>query len=438
MTGMRGISGWRVPSFGRSSNLDRMARRVFYKILAKFRLGRLHIVEGNKHQTVGFVSDAHDIEATIFIKNPRFYRNLLVSGSGGAAESFSLSHWSTDNLTDVLRILLLNFSKLQRSHKEWSKLSAPAIRLLNLTRHTVENSNKQTLLNSQISSERLDTLIYDQAQFHTCGIFSRPNATLAEAVSAAYERLCRKLRLQAENEVLVIGRAVDGFANHAATRYGCHIDAAISDGKQNHSTRWGPKAENVNERVCFVQKDFRQLNGWYDILVAIEPTSSTSRPVRDTFFKECSRLLKDDGALAIQTVLRTEMSCSQYFDGMDSAGPFGHPNSCYPSLTDISRSIESNTDLRLIHFEDLTPHYAVSMKRWREHLYSNVNRARESGISERILRRRAFDLCFGEAAFAERILGCAQMIFAKSLSRRKPILPPLASKFGVILQKTKK
>jgi hypothetical protein len=58
-------------------------------------------------------------------------------------ESFVFNNWSADNLTDALRIFLLNWSMLEQSHKEWKKLSAPALRLLNLTRQTIENHKKQ-------------------------------------------------------------------------------------------------------------------------------------------------------------------------------------------------------------------------------------------------------------------------------------------------------
>ena len=107
-----------------------------------------------------------------------------------------------------------------------------------------------------------------------------------------------------------------------------------------------------------------------------------------------------------------------------------------PSLTAISQATDRNSDLRPVRLEDITPHYALTM-RGRQRYYANVNRARELGISENILRQWAFCLCYGEAGFAERYFGSVQMIFAKSLSRHNPILPPLASKFGVILQRKK-
>jgi cyclopropane-fatty-acyl-phospholipid synthase len=236
---------------------------------------------------------------------------------------------------------------------------------------------------------------------------------------------------------LEIGSALGGFAHHAATRYGCNVDVTYADGNRAQPSCRRVTADDVNGRMRLIQTDYRQLKGRYNKVVAIENISSMGRPIRDSFFKECNRLLKDDGVMGLQTVLRTETS-SRWFSGeTDIAGPFMQPSGCFPSLSDLSRSIETNTDLRLIHLEDITPHYAVTTKRWREQLYANVDRVRDKGISEHILRRWAFGLCFEEAAFAERHFGCAQMIFAKSHSRHHPILPPLASKFGVILQKRK-
>ena len=437
MTGMRNFSGWRLPNLIGSSNLDRMARRVFHKILKRFHFGRLHLVEGNERYTVDCLSDTQNIEATIYIKHPRFYRNVLVAGFSGAGESFAHGHWSADNLTDTLRIFLLNWSMLEQSYKEWNKLSAPAVRLLNITRQKIENSKKQVSLVNKVSDEELDALIHKATQSYSCGIFSRHNTTLAEAVSAAHERICRKLRLKVEDNVLEICNARGGFSNHAATRYGCQVDAVILSAIKEQASRREPWANKGCDRVRFVLKDYRRIKGRYDKLVIIENISSMNRTIRDCFLKECNRLLKADGVLALQTVLRTETACRRFFDVMNGTGNFMPLGGCFPSLTDISQSIESNTDLRLIHLEDLTPHYAVTMKRWREQLYANVDRARDAGISEYVLRRRAFDLCFGEAAFGERLLGCAQMIYAKSQSRHMPILPPLASKFGVILQKRK-
>jgi len=437
MTGMSAFSGWRMPGLGKPAHFDRLARRVFLGVVSRLQLGRLNLVEGHHRRTVGRRTDTCPIEATIFVKTPRFYRHVLAAGSVGAGEAFAHGLWSADNLTDALRILLLNRMMFAQTHREWHRYASPARRLLHFTRQTVDNNKSSTNPVAKEPGDKFYSLFLDDNWCHSCGIFRRPDTPLSEAASAAYERLCRKLRLRAEDAVMEIGSAWGGFAIHAAIRYGCRVVAAVESDTQIQTAQQRVQAAGVADRVQIVYRDIRQLSGRFDKLVAVEAISSIDRRYRDAFFQVCNRLLKNDGIMALQTVTRSNHFCDRNIPTIDAAGPFIQPNGCLPSLTTISRTVDRNTDLRLVHLEDITPHYAVTLRRWRERFYANVDRARDLGISEHCLRRWAYYLCYGEAGFAERQLGSAQMIFAKSLSRHNPILPPLASKFGVILQKRK-
>jgi cyclopropane-fatty-acyl-phospholipid synthase len=437
MTGMSAFSGWGMPGFGRPAHRDRLARRVFLNALSRFRLGRLNLVEGHKRLTVGRRTDDCSIEATIFVKTPRFYRYVIVAGSVGAAESFALGHWSADNLTDALRIVLLNRMVFEQTHRKWRRYSALAHSLLHVTRQAIDVSKRYDTPSQGELDDEFYPLFLDVGCGRSCGIFSQPDTTLAEAVSAAYERLCRKLRLRADDEVLEIGSSWGGFAIHAASRYDCRIVAAVEFERQIQPARQRVQAAGVADRVRIVPKNVRQPSGRFDKLVSIETIESMDRRYRDIFFQDCSRLLKENGMMALQAVTKSDHVCDRRPHNVDFAGPFIHPGGCLPSLTAISQSTDRNTDLRTVHLEDITPHHALTMRRWREGFYANVNRARARGISENVLRRWAFCLCYGEAGFVERYFGSVQMIFAKSLSRHNPILPPLASKFGVILQRKK-
>lgn len=437
MTGMSVYSGWGIPGSGRPAHRDRLARRVFFGVISRVRWGRLNLVEGNKRLTVGRRTDTCPIEATIFVKTPRFYTHVLTAGSAGAGESFALGQWSADTLTDALRIVLLNQTVFDQTHRQWRRFSVPLRSLLHFTRRVTDSNKSNNSLLPYKPGDEFTALFLDDSYCHSCGIFTRPDTTLSEATAAAYERLCRKLRLQADDAVLEIGSAWGGFAIHAASRYGCRIVAAVESDSQIQTARQRVQAAGVADRVKIVPKDFRQLKGRFDKLVSIETIESIGRRYRDIFFHFCSRLLKNNGMMALQAVTKSEYAGDRRPYDTESAGPFIHPKDGLPSLTAISQATDRNSDLRPVHLEDITPHYALTMRRWRERYYANVNRARELGISEIVLRQLAFYLCCGEAGFAERYFGSVQMIFAKSLSRHNPILPPLASKFGVILQRKK-
>jgi len=42
------------------------------------------------------------------------------------------------------------------------------------------------------------------------------------------------------------------------------------------------------------------------------------------------------------------------------------PNGCLPSQQVMAREIARRTDMTTVHLEDLTPHYALTLKRWHE------------------------------------------------------------------------
>jgi cyclopropane-fatty-acyl-phospholipid synthase len=83
------------------------------------------------------------------------------------------------------------------------------------------------------------------------------------------------------------------------------------------------------------------------------------------------------------------------------------------------------TDLRLFHLEDITPHYAQTLRHWRERFLGNEDAVRRLGFDEPFLRMWEYYLAYCEGGFAERYLGCVHMLFTKPDSRRAPILPPL-------------
>ena len=71
------------------------------------------------------------------------------------------------------------------------------------------------------------------------------------------------------------------------------------------------------------------------------------------------------------------------------------------------------TDLRLVHLEDITPHYAETLRRWRERFLTNWPAIEALGHDEGFRRLWQFYFSYCEGGFAESILGDVQLIFAK-------------------------
>jgi cyclopropane-fatty-acyl-phospholipid synthase len=101
------------------------------------------------------------------------------------------------------------------------------------------------------------------------------------------------------------------------------------------------------------------------------------------------------------------------------------PGTCIPSIAAICAAVADKSDLRLFHLEDITPHYATTLRFWRHRFLAKVDEVKRLGYSDTFVRMWEFYLCYCEAGFAERYLGDVQMLLTKPRSRRASLLPGL-------------
>ena len=72
--------------------------------------------------------------------------------------------------------------------------------------------------------------------------------------------------------------------------------------------------------------------------------------------------------------------------------------------------------MRMLHTEDMTPHYATTLNHWKRKFLSRLDEVRSLGYDERLIRLWNFYLSYCEAAFEERRVHCVQTMFGKPKS----------------------
>jgi cyclopropane-fatty-acyl-phospholipid synthase len=186
------------------------------------------------------------------------------------------------------------------------------------------------------------------------------------------------------------------------------------------------RSAGVGDRVQVFFKDYRDLKGRFDKLVSIEMIEAVGHHYLETFFRSCSNLLTERGLMALQAITIADHVFEKHKKEVDFIKRYIFPGSCIPSVTAMGDAVASATDLRLVHLEDITPHYARTLRTWRERFFENIRQVRALGYSETFIRMWEFYLCYCEAGFQERYLGDVQMLFAKPLWRGEPLLPSLS------------
>lgn len=403
-------------------------KKMLFAMFRDLRFGRLTINNCGKLYEFGETGGNAGISASAAIHNPLFYLDILFKGSLGAAESYMKGYWSTGNLTDVVRLFAVNADLLNRKlDSGWSRVGAPVMQLYHRLRKNTRRGSRRNIVAHYDLSNEFFQLFLDDTMGYSCGIFEKPDSSLREAQIAKYDRLCRKLALTGDDHVIEIGGGWGGFARHAAREYGCRVTTTTISENQYQYMQELFSRSGLADRVNVLKKDYRELTGTFDKLVSIEMIEAVGHHYLDTFFGRCCCLLKENGLMALQAITLPDREFKRHKYSVDFIKRYIFPGSCIPSVAAITGSIAKKTDLRLVHFEDITPHYATTLRLWRERFFGNLDKVRKMGFSDSFIRMWEFYLASCEAGFQERYNGDVQMIFCRPHCRHEPILPPLST-----------
>lgn len=416
----RHAPGTRIVPVGLAGMLVGIARRAVFSNLRKLERGAITVIEGNDRHVFGREGG---LAATIMVHDPAFYTDMAFGGSIGAGEAFMAGFWSADDLTTLVRIIVLNRKVLLDMEGGLSKITAPVHRFFHALRRNTRNGSRRNITAHYDLGNDFYSLWLDDTMTYSCNIFERADSTLDEAVIAKYDRICRKLALKPDDHLLEIGTGWGGFAIHAARNYGCRVTTTTISRQQHDWARERIAEAGVSDSVRLLFEDYRDLKGRFDKLVSIEMIEAVGHQFLDTYFSTCSGLLKDDGMMALQAITITDQVYDAHVRSPDFIIHYIFPGGFIPSINALIRSVAKATDLKLFHLEDITPHYARTLRCWRDRFFANIDAVRKLGYPETFIRMWEYYLCYCEAGFRERYIGDAQMIFIKPGTRPEDILP---------------
>ncbi len=109
----------------------------------------------------------------------------------------------------------------------------------------------------------------DREMLYTCAYFPSPDATLEDAQIAKMERVCRKLNLRPGERVIEAGCGWGSLALFMAKQYGVSVRAFNVSSEQIAYARARAKEGGLAGQVEFVEDDYRNVRGQYDVFVSV-------------------------------------------------------------------------------------------------------------------------------------------------------------------------
>lgn len=409
------------PAEARRSKPDawtRFARRLVEVQLEKLTRGEVTLIDGDQVSRCG---QASDLAAAVEVRDPEFYSDVAFGGSLGAAESYIRGRWSADDLTALIRIFARNLDVADQMEQGWARLAAPAARWFHKLRSNTKSGSRRNIEAHYDLGNDLFQLFLDPTMNYSAGIFETPETTLEQASVAKMDRLCRKLELAADDHLLEIGTGWGAMAMHAAREYGCRVTTTTISKEQHRLATERIAAAGLDDRITVLLSDYRDLTGTYSKIASVEMIEAVGHDFLESYFGQCGRLLASDGLLAVQGITMAEHRYDRYRREVDFIQRYVFPGSCLPSVAAMCQAAGNASDLRPAHLEDMTPHYAETLRRWRVNFFANVDQVRNLGYSDEFIRLWDYYLCYCEAGFDEGTCGSVQLVWAKPARRRDTV-----------------
>jgi cyclopropane-fatty-acyl-phospholipid synthase len=401
---------------GRSS--ARLSRALLLRALTQLQHGQINLLDAAREYRFGRKTERCALSVTVRVLNHLFYRHAALGGSVGAGEAYIRGYWSCDDLTALIRIMVVNRGALARMDSGWARVQRPLARALHWLHRNSRRGSARNIAAHYDLGNQLYELMLDPTMAYSCGIFATEDATLEQASIAKFDAVCRKLALTPSDHLLEIGTGWGGLALYAAQHYGCRVTTTTISRQQFDYARERIARAGLSSRVTLLFEDYRDLSGRYDKLASIEMIEAVGARYLETFFGRCSELLAAHGAMLLQAITIQDQLYAEALHSVDYIQRYIFPGSFIPSLTAMMQALCRATDLKLFHLEDIGPHYARTLSLWRRNFTAHLNEVRRLGYPDSFIRMWEFYLCYCEGGFAERQLGDVQMLLTKPACRR--------------------
>jgi cyclopropane-fatty-acyl-phospholipid synthase len=393
-----------------------IARAVFARAVARLPL-RVRRPDGT---TTGGGGPADPV---MILRRPReFYRRFGASGLIGFGESYLAGDWDAadqtgNDLTALLTVLAEHAAELV---PPWLQ----RLRMLAVRRQphgdlqTVTGARRNIGRHYDLSND-LFALFLDETMTYSSAIFTDPEGAtdlagahiLAEAQRRKIDRLLDRAGVGRGCRVLEIGTGWGELAIRAARRGATVRSITISHEQAEFATRRvaaAGLAGQVHIELC----DYRDVAGQFDAICSVEMLEAVGERYWNTFFAALDQHLAPGGRVGLQTITMPHDRMLATRNTYTWIQKYIFPGGLLPSVTAIGDSL-SRTRLRIVKREDYGPHYAQTLRIWREQFGAHADEVARLGFDEVFRRMWNFYLSYSEAGFLAGYIDVSQLTLAR-------------------------
>jgi len=375
-----------------------LSARIFFGLLRRIRVGHLVLITPDGGRYV-FGDPLMQPAARLAIHDWRACRAILRAGDIGFAQAYREQWLDTPDPCALLRLAIRNEAALARTvaggvvAQCWHNLRH---RLrLNTRAGSRRNIHAHYDIGNAFYALWLDpTWTYSSAWFDGDDALS-----LEAAQDRKYQRIVDTLGLSAGMRVLEIGCGWGGFARHAA-RLGIRVHGVTISPAQHAFAVERIAREGLDELVDIELRDYRDLRGQYDAVVAIEMFEAVGEAFWPMFFRTLKRCLGPGAKALVQSITIDDARFPAYRASSDFIREAIFPGGMLPSPERFARAAR-RAGLAARSTLSFGADYARTLRYWRDAFEARADAVRAMGFDEAFVRVWRLYLAYCEAGFDE-------------------------------------
>ncbi|MDQ2873442.1 MAG: cyclopropane-fatty-acyl-phospholipid synthase family protein [Actinomycetota bacterium] len=348
------------------------------------------------------------------VRPAAFFARLGRDARIGFGEAYTAGDWRAGSGTDLADLLTPFASRVT------TLIPAPRQRLRVLVDRRVPANQENTPdgsraniaphydLSNDLFAAFLDpTMSYSSAWFDD----SEPIAAATALEEAQLRKIDGILDLAGVAEgsrVLEIGSGWGSLAIRAAQR-GARVTAITLSHEQMRLARERVAAAGLSALAEVRVQDYREVDGEYDATVSVEMIQAVGEAYWPAHFATLDRLLAPGGRISLQAITMAHdrfLATRRSFSWIQK---HIFPGGIIPSLHAVDDVLAAHTTLRVTRQRERRPHYARTLRLWRERFFGQWPHIHAQGFDEAFRRTWEFYLAYSEAGFRSGYLGVSQL-----------------------------
>lgn len=346
----------------------------------------------------------------VLIADPEaFNRRVGTNGLIGFGESYMAGEWDAPDLPAVLTVLASHVTEL---------VPQPLQRLRSLWAHRQPTERRNTLDGARGNihdhydlSNDLFALFLDETLTYSSAVFRGFPARWSQLPAAQHRKIDRLLDLAGVGEgtrLLEIGTGWGELAVLAARRGARVVSVTLSEEQRRLATA-RIAAAGQQDRATVELRDYRQVTGSYDAIVSVEMIEAVGAEYWPVYFTALDRLLAPGGTVALQAITMADERMLATRNTHTWMQKYVFPGGLIPSLEAIERTLDEHTALRVTSCDGFGPHYAETLRLWRERFTEHAADVAALGFDETFRRMWTLYLAYSEAGFRSGYLDVCQL-----------------------------